>query len=72
MKSGTWAGLDAVALAHLGRADPGQRPAAALRLKTVVRSLTSWKVSRSPLATSARPPRASSKATPAARKSSAS
>ena len=33
MKSGTCVGLDAVALAHLGRPDPRERPAALLRLQ---------------------------------------
>ena len=54
-------GLDAVALAHLRRPDPQRtRRTPRCGCRIVVCSLASWNVSRSPLATSVLPPRASS------------
>ena len=69
MKSGTCAGLDAVALAHLGRADPRELRTPRTGCSTVTRSETSWNASRSEVATSTGP---SQVAAAAARKSSAS
>ena len=64
MKSGHLGRLDAVALAHLGRADPGERAAAALRLedrRALARRAGTCRGRRSRRAPS--PPRASSNAT---------
>ena len=66
--------IDAVALPHLGRADPGELAHAANRLENRhVAPLTSWNASRSEVATSAvAAGRFLSASTAAARKSSAS